>query len=241
MILGVSCEATGRLGIVSMSSRCLLSWVKLRANTHHNTVKLSWIKMYFIGSNSAFWDFHGLSRKFWWGDIETWGKTSTCKLWRPVVLWWPVLLGPVHHAWSGRTWHLSRVIYVCVCQAWSEFQQMVFRMWSRDLWPLGAVSSVSISVDIYWYLLISIDIYWIYESIRCDDNFGAEDNFLLIPYTTEVVSGAKDPRRNLRKTHHVRMHRTPWASAHPMQIRVSTHLIHSCHMWRGHSLARAVY
>ena len=105
----------------------------------------------------------------------------------------------------------------------------------------GAVSSVSISVDIYWYLLISIDIYWIYESIRCDDNFGAEDNFLLIPYTTEVVSGAKDPRRNLRKTHHVRMHRTPWASAHPMQIRVSTHLIHSCHTWRGHSLARAVY
>ena len=55
---------------------------------------------------------------------------------------------------------------VCVCQAWPGFQQMVFfmwSMWSRDLWRQAkAVSSVSISI------LLSI------ESIRCDDNFGAE-------------------------------------------------------------------
>jgi len=110
--------------------------------------------------NQMFQVMHPFGGKVLTGNIETWGNTATCKLWRPVVLWWFV---HQHHAWSGRTWHLSRVIYVCVCQAWSEFQQMVFRMWSRDLWRQAkAVSSVSISI------LLSI------ESIRCDDNFGAE-------------------------------------------------------------------
>ena len=143
---------------------------------------------------------HPFGGKVLTGNIETWGNTATCKLWRPVVLWWFV---HQHHAWSGRTWHLSRVIYVCVSGVVRISTDGLPHVKQRLVAP-GAVSSVSISVDIYWYLLISIDIYWIYESIWCDDNFVA-DNFLLIPYTTEVVSGAKDPRRKLRKTHHVRM------------------------------------
>jgi hypothetical protein len=91
---------------------------------------------------------------------------------------------------------------MCVCVRRGQN----FNRWSSacEAETCGPGSSI-ISIHICWYLVISVDIYWIYESIRCDDNFGAEDNFLLIPYTTEVVSGAKDPRRKLRKTHHVRM------------------------------------